>query len=39
MKKGTGRGREMVNEKVLLYKPQEQMIYLVPLLGSCRRNT
>jgi hypothetical protein len=34
----TGRGRETVKEKVLLNKHQEEMISLVPLLCSCRRN-
>jgi hypothetical protein len=33
-----GRGRETVKEKVLLNKPQEEMISLVPLLCCCRRN-
>jgi hypothetical protein len=36
-RKGRGRGREMVKGKVLLNKPQEEMISLVPLLCSCRR--
>jgi hypothetical protein len=35
--KGSGRGRETVKGKVLLNKPQGEMISLVPLLCSCRR--
>ena len=35
--RGRGRGREMVKGKVLLNKPQGEMISLVPLLRSCRR--
>jgi hypothetical protein len=31
------RGREMIKGKVLLNKPQEEIISLVLLLGSCRR--
>jgi hypothetical protein len=34
--KGRGRGRETVKGKVLLNKPQGEMISLVPLLCSCR---
>jgi len=36
-RKGRGREREMVKGKVLLNKPQEEMISLVPLLCSCRQ--
>jgi len=36
--KGRGRGIETVKGKVLLNKPQGEMISLVPLLCSCRRN-
>jgi len=36
--KGRGRGRETLKRKVLLNKPQGEMISLVPLLCSCRRN-
>jgi hypothetical protein len=36
--KGRGRGRETVKGKVLLNKPQGEMIFLMPLLCSCRRN-
>jgi len=36
-RKGRGRGRETVKGKVLLNKPQEEMISLVPFLCSCRR--
>ena len=36
-RKGRGRGRETVKGKVLLNKPQEEMISLMPLLCSCRR--
>jgi len=32
-----GRGRETVKGKVLLNKLQEEIISLVPWLGSCRR--
>ena len=32
-----GRGRETVKGKVLLNKPQEELISLMPLLCSCRR--
>jgi hypothetical protein len=32
-----GRGRETVKGKVLLNKPQQEMISLVLLLSSCRR--
>jgi hypothetical protein len=35
--KGRGRGRETVKGKVLLNKPQGEMISLVPMLCSCRR--
>ena len=35
--KGRGRGRETVKGKVLLNKPQGEMISLVPLRCSCRR--
>jgi len=35
--KGTGRGRETVKGKVLLNKPQREMISLVPLRCCCRR--
>jgi hypothetical protein len=35
--KGRGRGRETVKGKVLLNKPQGEMISLVPLLSSYRR--
>jgi hypothetical protein len=35
--KGRGRGRETVKEKVLLSKQKGEMIFLVPLLRSCRR--
>jgi len=35
-RKGRGRGRETAKGKVLLNKPQEEMISLVPLLCSCR---
>jgi len=35
--KGRGRGRETVKGKILLNKPQWEMISLVPLLCSCRR--
>jgi len=34
---GKRRGRETVKGKVLLNKPQEEMISLMPLLCSCRR--
>jgi len=34
---GRGRGRETVKGKVLLNKPQGEMISLLPLLCSCRR--
>jgi len=34
---GRGRGRETVKGKVLLNKPQGEMISLMPLLCSCRR--
>jgi len=36
-RKGRGRGMETVKGKVLLNKPQEEMISLVPLLCSCKR--
>jgi hypothetical protein len=36
--KGRGRGRETVKGKVLLNKPQGEMISLVPLLCICRKN-
>jgi hypothetical protein len=36
-RKGRGRGRGRVKGKVLLNKPQGEMISLVPLLCSCRR--
>jgi len=36
-RKGRGRGNEMVKGKVLLNKPQREIISLVPMLGSCRR--
>jgi len=36
-RKRRGRRRETVKGKILLYKPQEEMISLVPLLCSCRR--
>jgi hypothetical protein len=35
--KGRGRERETVKGKVLLNKHQGEMIFLVPLLWSCRR--
>jgi len=35
--KGRGRERETVKGKVLINKPQGEMISLVPLLCSCRR--
>jgi len=35
--KGRGRGMGRVKGKVLLNKPQGEMISLVPLLCSCRR--
>jgi hypothetical protein len=35
--KGRGKGRETVKGKVLLNKPQGEMISLVPMLCSCRR--
>jgi len=34
--KGRGMGRETVNAKVLLHKPQGEMISPVPLLCRCR---
>jgi hypothetical protein len=37
-RKGRERGRETVKGKVWLNKPQGEMISLVLLLGSCRRN-
>jgi hypothetical protein len=37
MGRGKGRGREMGKGKVLLNKPQREMISVVPLLCSCRR--
>jgi hypothetical protein len=36
--KGRGRGRETVKGKVLLNKPQGEMISLAPLLCICRKN-
>jgi hypothetical protein len=35
--KGRGRGTETLKGKVLLKKPQGEMISLVPLLYTCRR--
>jgi len=36
-RKTRGKGREMVSGKVLLNKPQEEMISLMPFLCSCSR--
>jgi hypothetical protein len=37
LRKGRGRERERVKGQVLLYKPQEEMISLEPLVCCCRR--